>query len=522
MLTEPIARIPARAVAGADRRRFVPSPGIALLLMVAGCGLLAFAVRATGLRRANDLFVDELTYASFADQVAHGQLPRTDWVPFFLHPPASMVLNGLVIKIFGLSGSAMGLVYDLRWVNATLGSCMVVLAFLILRQLVSLPIALGGTLVLALDPFVLRNDSRVMIETPATLLLMAGWCVLLAGSFGRPLRRGWLVEVAAGLLLGTALVTKDMTAVPGLATLVVAVLFRRTVQWDTAVRVIVPALIPYTVYLLAVNEAGQFPAWWAAKTFGIRRMVGLEQTTGFNATPEVHLATRLIAELPRFGTSYLLLALCLPAGVVALTSGSARRRFIGIIAVCTGCLGAYAVAGGAAEEQFGYYVLVTSVLALAVTVAELVERWPGTRAAVAATCAAFIAITAFLGASARFVVDDGYPQARAWMSAHLPPTASIGVTGVTAEFAFPKYHVSPSLLELRDNNDRYALTASQPLSQGYGYAAPALLDWLSQHARPVFTTNCPTNGAIVLWELDRPALIAAVDSGTLIPAVSRG
>ena len=46
-------------------------------LVPVGLGLVAFALRALGLRTANDVFIDEVTYASFADQIAHGQLPNT-------------------------------------------------------------------------------------------------------------------------------------------------------------------------------------------------------------------------------------------------------------------------------------------------------------------------------------------------------------------------------------------------------------------------------------------------------------
>ena len=161
--------------------------GVVLALLL---GLVALQLRAIGLGRANDLFIDEVTYAHLADTVASGQLPNQDGVPFFLHPIGSFVLNGLVIRLFGLHGDAMDLVFDLRWVNAVLGAVTVVLAVLVVRRLAGfIPAAVAG-LVLAFDPFVLRMDGRLMIETPAMLAVLAGWTLLLAALDREPARRG--------------------------------------------------------------------------------------------------------------------------------------------------------------------------------------------------------------------------------------------------------------------------------------------------------------------------------------------
>jgi hypothetical protein len=111
------------------------------------------------------------------------------------------------------------------------------------------------------------------------------------------------------------------------------------------------------------------------------------------------------------------------------------------------------------------------------------------------------------------------------MSENLPADARVGLTGPTAEFAFLPHEgwdVWPSLTSLRDNDATYVLTASQPLTQGYGYAAPELLTWLQENATPVFTTYGPSNGDTVVWQLDREALEQAVDSGVTLPPINGG
>jgi Dolichyl-phosphate-mannose-protein mannosyltransferase len=495
--------------------------GVVLALVL---GLLALQVRAIGLGRANDLFIDEITYANLANTVASGQLPNQDGVPFFLHPIGSFLLNGLVIRLFGLHGDAMDLVFDLRWMNAVLGAVTVVLAVLIVRRLAGfIPAAVAGV-VLAFDPFVLRMDGRLMIETPATLAVLAGWTLLLTALDREPGPARTRYELGAGAVFGVALLMKDMTAVSTVLPLVLAGLWRRTVSWWTVRRTLALVPVPYLVYLAVVAFSGLLPDWWTEKVGGVLRMVGVNQETGFNAAPGADLVGRLIEMLTRFGTSYVLLGLGLFAGLAAAFSAVPTRRLVGLVAVTTGALGIYSVVGGAAEEQFGYYVVVTSVLAMSAVWPDLADRRPAWRRPVAAAVLVFSVVTAGLGVSARTATDDGFQQARAYLDT-LPAGSRVGLTDVTGEFALlphDDWGVWPSLSSLQTNDAQYVLTRSHQLSNGYGYAAPELLDWLAAHATPVFTATGPTNGDTVVWRLTPGALDAAAAAGVTLRPVEGG
>jgi hypothetical protein len=107
----------------------------------------------------------------------------------------------------------------------------------------------------------------------------------------------------------------------------------------------------------------------------------------------------------------------------------------------------------------------------------------------------------------------------------LPAGSTVGLTSVTGEFALLPHDgwaVQPSLASLAAGGAQYVLTQSHPLSQGYGYAAPQLLGWLTAHATPVFTATGPTSGNTVVWRLDKTALDAAVASGQTLPPVTGG
>jgi hypothetical protein len=487
-------------------------------------GLVAFAIRAIGLARANDLYIDELLYVQIGNSVAQGDIPTFDGTHFYLHPIGSFLFDAAFIKVFGLGSlPVIDLVYALRWLTAIFGAVTVVLGFRLLRKVVPLPIALGGAAVLAFDPFILRNDSRVMLETPATMWTLGAWLLLL-GVLTNPATawvRRWR-EVGVGVVFGFALTTKDMTAIQIVVPLLLAVVWRRTLGPAQTGRVLLGSVLPYAVLVSVVAAQGDLGEWASQKTGGIRRMIGLDQMTGFHAT-NVSLVDRLIAELARFGTSYVLLGVCLFAGLGTVFAKSTARRLMGLIGVSTGVFGVYAAAAGALEEQFGYYTVVVAVVVSATSIAELRDRRPRLRRPLAVVASVFVVATLVLGVSARATVDDTFPQARSWMGTNLPADARVGLTGPVAQLAFLPHEgwgEWPSLTQLRDNDAQYVLTSSRPLEQGYGDAAPEVLTWITRHARPLFTAHGPTNGDTTVWQIDRPALDAAVAAGQDVAPVS--
>lgn len=491
--------------------------GIASALVV-----LSFAVRSIGLRTANDVFIDELTYTELGRSIARGELPNLHGAPFLLHPPGALALDALYLRIVGSDGANADLVLELRWLAAALGAMTVGVAFLVMDRVCRRPVALGGAFLLAVDPFVLRSQTRVMLEPAGVLLLLAGWLMVIVvlNDPDRSRRRGRLV--AGGLLLGCALVVKDMNAVFVFVPLALAMVWRQTLDRRSAALVALPALAPYAAYLLILAANGQFGLWAHFKWLGLTRMIGVRQETGFNSPGSPSAGGRIIDQLERFGTSYVVLAVCLIAGAaVALVSAAPARRQLGLLAIVAGAFSWFVALVGAFEEQFGYYVLVISVLALAVAVDELWNR-SVFRPAIVVAAAVLLIGSAVLGLSGRFVVDDGITGLRAWIDRELPSGTRIGLTTPTVEFALaprPGAGVWPSLTSLAANDADYVVTAAKPLQEGYGYASPDLLIWLDGHAEKVYGRSTPTLGEIDVWRLDRATVTAAVADGVGIPPV---
>jgi 4-amino-4-deoxy-L-arabinose transferase-like glycosyltransferase len=517
--------VPAREVHGRRSARTPRKPPWKHWSVALVVGLLALVFRVFGVQRANDIFIDEVTYAEFARQIADGQMPSILGTPFFLHPPGSYALNGLVIRVLGLGGHSTDLALQLRWVNGVLGAITVVICFLLVRRLAGPGPAVWAGIMLASDPFVLRMDGRLMMETPAGLAVLSGWLLVLFAlerSGGRS--RLWL-EIGAGLVFGLAIVIKDMTAIFTVLPLLTAVVWRKTIPLKMALRILVCSLVPYLIYLGLIAASGLLPEFLGQKSVGVLRMVGAVQMTGFNSVHSVSLTDRLIDLAGRFGTSYVLLGFSIVAGAIVAMSPVVERRVVGLFSVFTGFVGIYSIFFGAAEEQFGYCVVLAALASTPVAAVMLVNWRPRLRGAVVTMAAIMAILSLFLGIQARSVVDDGLVRARDWMVAELPSSSKVGLTSVTGEFALMPHEgweVLPSLQSLRDGGAEYALTQGRPLSEGYGFASPEFLVWLQDNARPVFTFTGPTSGDTVVWELDRQKLEAAVSGGLILPPVTGG
>ncbi|MET4900159.1 glycosyltransferase family 39 protein [Paenarthrobacter sp. CC6] len=487
--------------------------------------LLAVLLRVYGVQQANDLFIDEVTYAEMSRQMAEGQLPSILGSPFFLHPPGLFALDGMVIGVLGLGGGPMDLALQLRWVNAIVGVMTVVVCVMLVRRLVGLVPAVFAGAILASDPFVLRTDGRLMMETPAGLAVLAGWLLVLMALGQAPGRRRVLLEVAGGFAFGLALVTKDMTVMFTVVPLLSAVLWRQTLRAMTAMRIFACALVPYLVYLCVIASAGLLPAFVDQKTVGVLRITGVMQMTGFNSVTGTDLTGRLVELAGRFGTSYILLGLSLVSGALAALSRVQIRRIIGVYSFISGIVGAYSVFFGAAEEQFGYCVVLASLISTPVAATMVLERRPAARTFLVTAAALMSVISLALGLQARLTVDDGLARARDFLTTRLPSDSQVGLTTVTEEFALlphTNWEVLPSLKSLSDRGAEYVLTQGRQLREGYGYAAPELVEWLKANAEPVYSFTGPTSGETVVWRLDRSKLDAAVEAGHTIPPVTGG
>lgn len=485
------------------------------------CFAIALGVRAIGLLQAFELWVDEMLYAQLGQSLTDGGLiPRLPDGPFFLHPPGFFLVEAGVINIFGLTGDSVEMVMQLRWLNAVLGALTVGLAFLVVRAAGSRNAAWVTAGLLSFEPFVLRSNSHVFLETLAMAAVIAGLAIVVVQLKSHALSLNRPLLVCAGLIFGFAILTKDFFALCTVVPVVAAVVWRQTIRLHDAAIILAGAVVPYLFYMTVVVAQGMLPNWIQAKESGVRRLIGLDVFTGFTAEGAPSLLLRLFDNLSHFGTSYLLLGLCPLAAAFLCFSLHPERRLIGLMGLALGIYGLYSAFFGTFEEQYGYAVMIAAVLNAALLGVEILERRPDFRIPVITAGMVLMLLTTILGIQLETSTDNGFVQAKRWVSQNLPADARVSVTNSTGELAFeddPRFGIWPSAELMQENGADYILTQSLPTSQGYGYMQPAMHKWLETYATPVFQQQGLTNGATTIWRIDDSMLDRGVREGVGTP-----
>jgi 4-amino-4-deoxy-L-arabinose transferase-like glycosyltransferase len=476
-----------------------------------------------------DVFGDEVIYADIGRSVASGGFPRFDGQLFFLHGPGFFYLEAGWERLLGNQPDLIAQIYQMRMLNALLAGATAVVLVLLAARAGSLRAGIAAGLLFALDPFCIRQNDRVLLETAMMLWVLLGYLVF-TSLVGRPLSRGSAARaVGAGLLFGFALLTKDEAALLTMLPLLVAA----AVRWGPG-RVLTlltagVAALPYVVYLGVVAANGYIGALWQAKTSGIQRMLGVIQTTGFHSSGGGSLTARLIAEGPYFVTTYVALALAVPALVLVLRRGGQVPRLLGLLYCAAAVTLGYALTLGTLEEQELYLLIVPSLLTIPLAATLLrgasldrrrsaaARRHAMPRSAViSAALALALSLSLNLATCVQWLrqPDDGVAQLLRYMAVHVP--AGARVTGAAdwpqgpidiAQYALAgPYNVGLWVTPAARSREHvsYVVVPWAEVNEGYSSLTASEVRHLVDHGRLVFSFHGRTYSDLALYRLPLP------------------
>ena len=324
------------------------------------------AVRAFGNARGYDVFVDEVTYLRVSESVARDLGVRLYGEPFFLHPPALFFLEAGWLKVFGPFPDVIDGVMATRWLVFLLAGVTAVLAVRLAHVLAGRWAAVATFVLVLLDPFLVRINSRNLLETPTLLFALAGILVL-ATPLARDERLTLRRAAAGGVLLGLAVLTKD-TAALAVSLPLLYLLLRRS----TRVAALVAGLtltLTYLPYPLVSALVGHWDTLVTEKSVGAMRLSGHVQLTGFNAPGAASFSDRIVERLSFYGASYALMAAGGVAALYLVLRGRPAHRLVGWWAGASYLLAGYSIVRGTLEEQLFYFVLLPAAVAVPVAVA---------------------------------------------------------------------------------------------------------------------------------------------------------
>jgi 4-amino-4-deoxy-L-arabinose transferase-like glycosyltransferase len=475
--------------------------------------LATLLIRLAMYPRSFDVFGDEIYYTDIGHSVVSGGFPRFQGGLFFLHGPGFFYLEAGWERLAGSQHGLLGSIYEMRLLNALLAAATAVVLVHLGARTGSPWAGLAAGVLYALEPFCIRQNGRVMLETAMVLWVLLGYLVF-TSLIGRPLSRGTAARaVAAGLIFGLAVLTKDEAALLTLLPLLVAAALRWGPTLTLTSLTYGATVIPYGVYLAVVAANGHIGALWAAKTVGIKRMLGLIQATGFHSSGGGSLPTRLIAEGHYFGTTYVTLALAVPAAMLVLRRGGRRHRMLGLLYCAAAVALGYALTGGTLEEQELYLLIVPSLLII--PVAATLLRDPGLFRKKSATRAAAVPVAAMLvlilGINLATCVqwrrqpDDGIARLLSYMTIHIP--AGTRITDASGSGVIPlalagQYHIVPTVTvpaALTLEHVRYVVIPWAEIHGGYVDVTASQVRHLVSHSRLIFSFHGRTYNDLTLY-----------------------
>jgi 4-amino-4-deoxy-L-arabinose transferase-like glycosyltransferase len=511
----PLRRPESKVEEGRPVRRFLVPWGGAVAV-AAG----AWVIRAVGITTDYNIFVDETTYSRIADNLATGRGVTLYGAPFDLHPPAGFAIMAVAIRAFSMHGSLEMVLFDLRPFVALLGALTCGLVFVLVGRLTNWPLGLAAAAVIALDPFEIYYDSHVMLEAPAQLAAVASIGFLTASLDRTSQRSSWLLTACGGLAAGLALCIKENFGLVLAVTLLLAVALGWVLERAKAAFALVLMIGSYLLSQALLVLTSGFGPWWRQVGSGLSRLVGVEQTSGFNsAAVHVSLVSRVTADATHYGVTYLLLGLGAVAGgwqvINAVrhraqwrceaTSVARAQLLVALWATVAVLYLAYSTGFGTLEEQLYYVLLVPGLSSLVIWCyrarpARLGKNW---LKIFAAAVAVVLIADAAVWTAVHSTPDDEYRQLVAWVPRHLPAGTTVAVTEYTAQFllhgvVLGQWATVPELVAHRVD---YVLLSTALVSQGYGIGTPAFERYLDEHAKIAWEAKGPSSGDLILFDV---------------------
>ncbi len=478
-------------------------------------GLLVFALRAYRLGDSFDIFIDEITYLRLSEAVARGFHVYLYGEPFFLHPPAWFFIEGGYLRLLGPGGSLIEQIYAMRVLSVLAATLSGGLILLIAQRVAGLTAALVAVLLFALDPFTVKVNSLNMLETPTLLFVLAGYAVIVYALPREGEARRFLTEHAllAGVFFGLAILTKDMALF--LTLLPLGVLF--VLNWSLPRRRIAEigatALAVYAVYPAVTALSGHWPLFVEEKFSGLQRFTGLMKVTGFgHQGGGPSFFDSILARMDPFASTYLLLALGVPAVAVLLVRGGALNRLVAVWTASAYALLGYAVFFGTLEEHFFYFLIMPGIVAVTAAGAvvypwAMERRVPRPGIAMAGGLLAFLlAWSSYQWVKVHTLPDNGYERLLTYVRDNVPRGSNVASTSQTAQFLLDGYLSGPwgdwvEPGELVAFDPQYLLIDEHSLTWNHGPRSDLLLAWVSENARPVYTFTNRDHHRLVLYDL---------------------
>jgi 4-amino-4-deoxy-L-arabinose transferase-like glycosyltransferase len=487
------------------------SPWLVLVLMA-----LAALARFPHVATAYDINGDEVDYTDLALSIRHGVFPpQFQHSTFLLHPPLYFSFGAAWTSLFQVHGSYFNELTAMRTLNAVFAVVSTGLLYALGTRLAGRWAGTGAALLFAVDPYILRQNERAMIETSTAVFLLAGWLVVARMVDTNP-RRPWAWAAGGGLLLGLSVVDKDIASILVVVPLLAVLAFRIGMSRKVAGIALGASILPYAVYVIILSVDGFFSAFLSQETIGLRRELGLIKVTGFNRAGSPSLLNTALHQFSQFGVTYVLSGLGALASIYLLFRAERPAlRIWAAVSLCGVASLAYSLFFGTIEEQMLYFMYVPALISLMAGVMIAIRKARASRAVngrrlVAAALALFVLYDTAVWFQVRATPSNGLARVVSWFKAQpTPPGTIANDTSVTTML------LTRSGLSAIDVTTpqaaagarvRYLTILSDSVKGNYGSLDPAQAGFFEHYGRLVFQYHESTYGRVSIYQTTNPAI----------------
>jgi 4-amino-4-deoxy-L-arabinose transferase-like glycosyltransferase len=484
----------------------------------AGAALLAFAaallVRMIFIDRSWDVFIDELTYLTISSNLLNGSGLSEFGRPFFLHPPVYFALEAAYMRLFVPAGDLLTQLHLVRDLNAVLGAASAALIFQLVRRVAGWRAGAIAAVLFALDPFVIRNNSRNLLDTAAMFFVLAGYAVLLDGLDVRP--PSFLRAVASGLLFGAAVLTKDMTAMLTVAPIGVLAITGWLLPRRKAAVVVCLIAATYATYVLGVAASGHWGDLVSQKFVGLTRFAGFLKETGFRSGGPSFIQA-IVTNLDMFAATYVLFALGVAVLPLVMLHRDKRYRIVALWTLSAYAVIGFSVAVGTLEEQFFYFLIAPVIVTLGLGCQRLLDQAARGHLALAAQLIrpillAFVIWSSAVWLEVHLIPDDGYARLGTYLNEHVSRSSLVGVvsdphltsSALLVSELNPRYRVEPvsTADDVCRTTAEYIVVSSKQVESGYVPDGPHLYSWIVGAGNRTFSFSGRSFGRLELYRID--------------------
>ena len=488
-----------------------------------GVGVLAWTLRATNLGPGHDIHFDEGFYARMGQAMREVQRPLFQGHPQYLHPPGLFGLEAIYMQFANpglfqrLGGPLVQQVYELRYLNVLLAAQTATLLFFICWRITGLAGGLIAGIAFAFDPFAIRINTLILLETSVVFWVLLGVAMLIGPVRERRPLPPWRL-LAATFSFGMALLMKDTALFITILPMSLCAITGWGISRPQA-RAMVAGLLLFELAPAAYATAlGDGQVYLDTKLHGVQRFVGIHQESGFKAPGAMtNFQGALLLHLSQYASSYIVVGLGLLSSLYLLVFWRRHRnRLVKLLTVISGAAWAlmgYLITLGTLDEQFLYFLIVFSLIPTTITaiwglrcldLGPHLNSWGIRDVAAAAIMLSVLRLSTSAWGQTSASNDDGYARLGAFADQQLP--AGTRITTEPGDYLLPNV-VKPALV-IDEAQTLYMLQCQRPqyviLREVTGVRPPPqeYTGWVRSHSHVAFRFAGTTYGMTVLHDLD--------------------